>query len=145
MQEIKKILQRRGIKPTFQRIKILEYLQRCDSHPTVDMIFTMLYKKVPTLSKATVYNTLDIFRKHGLVSVLTISETELRYDYSEMHHHHFYCKKCFKIFNIDITCPVSKTMEVENHKVEEIHCYFKGICKDCLQKEINMAKSIIDE
>lgn len=134
MEKYKQILVDRGIKPTFQRIKILEYLDKNHSHPTVDMIYSALYKKVPTLSKTTVYNTLDIFREHELVDILTITESEIRYEYILHPHHHFFCKRCGKIIDLDVNCVYQDMMCVEGHKIEAIHGYFKGICSECLSK-----------
>ncbi len=135
MEHYKNILIEKGIKPTFQRIKILEYLDKHDEHPTVDMIYASLFKKVPTLSKTTVYNTLDIFRKHDLVRVLTITESELRYEYFHECHHHFYCRSCGKILDLNVNCSYQENMMAEGHKIEEIHGYFKGICRNCLKKQ----------
>ncbi|MBL7074188.1 transcriptional repressor [candidate division KSB1 bacterium] len=134
MEEYKKILIAKGIKPTFQRIKILEYLSRNRTHPTVDMIYTALFKKVPTLSKTTVYNTLDILRENGLVDVLTITESEMRYEYCTEPHHHFLCRRCGRIIDLDVKCPYLEKMKFGEHKLEQIHGYFKGICKDCLEE-----------
>ncbi|HEX9974089.1 MAG TPA: Fur family transcriptional regulator [bacterium] len=139
MEKYKQILVNKGIKPTYQRIKILEYLDRNHSHPTVDMIYAALYKKVPTLSKTTVYNTLDIFREYDLVDILTITESEIRYEYILQPHHHFYCKRCSKILDLDVSCVYQDTMCVEGHKIEAIHGYFKGICSECLLKNDNVS------
>lgn len=134
MEKYKQILVDKGIKPTYQRIKILEFLDKNQNHPTVDMIYAALYKKVPTLSKTTVYNTLDIFRKYHLVDILTITESEIRYEYILQPHHHFYCRKCGKILDLDVNCVYQEQMCVEGHKIEAIHGYFKGICSECLFK-----------
>lgn len=137
MEKLKNALIGRGIKPTYQRIKILEYLNKKKNHPTVDMIYAALYKKVPTLSRTTVYNTLDAFSKNGLVSVLTITGSELRYDIYTEPHHHFLCKECGRIIDMNIQCPYLEKAKTGEHKIEEIHGYFKGVCKDCLAKEKN--------
>lgn len=134
MEKYKQILVDKGVKPTYQRIKILEYLEKNVTHPTVDMIYSALYKKVPTLSKTTVYNTLDILRRHGLVEILTITESELRYEYFYQPHHHFYCRICGQIIDLDVSCVYQEDMCVVGHKIENIHGYFKGICMDCLNK-----------
>ncbi|MBD3288832.1 hypothetical protein GF337_08530 [candidate division KSB1 bacterium] len=136
METYKEILKDSGIKPTFQRIKILEFLDKNPIHPTVDMIYMALFKKVPTLSKTTVYNTLDVLRQHALVNVLTISESELRYEYARKPHHHFMCKKCGSIFDVDVGCIYQDSMSIEDHKIEEIQGYFKGICKNCLNNNL---------
>lgn len=135
MEKLKQLLNDSGIKPTIQRIKILEYLANVDSHPTADRIYSALYKKVPTLSKTTVYNTLDILQKHNLVNVVAITSSELRYEYNHGTHHHFLCRQCGRIFDIHIECPIHRTNELQGHRIEKIEGYINGICKDCLQKE----------
>jgi Fe2+ or Zn2+ uptake regulation protein len=50
-------------------------------------------------------------------------------------HHHFYCKKCGKILDIDLSCPNIEKMSEFGHKVEEVHGYIKGICNKCLKKK----------
>lgn len=64
----------RKIRPSHQRIKILEYLMEHPCHPTVDQIFNDLQKEIPTLSKSTVYNTLTSFMEAQLVRVITIDD-----------------------------------------------------------------------
>jgi Fur family transcriptional regulator, peroxide stress response regulator len=134
MLEIKDILIENGIKPTFQRIKVLEYLRDHDTHPTVDTIYSELYATVPTLSRATVYNSLDILRTHNLVNVLTISETELRYEYNHGAHHHFHCRVCGRIIDVDVNCPYGHKPELEGHILEEVHSYFIGVCSECQKR-----------
>ena len=71
---------KKEIRPSYQRVKILEYLviQKC--HPTVDRIFNYLVKEIPTLSKATIYNTLNLLIDAKLARVVTIEDNETRYD-----------------------------------------------------------------
>lgn len=135
MERYKRILIDNGIKPTYQRIKILEFITQNHSHPTVDAIYEALYKIVPTLSKTTIYNTLNLFRSYNLIRVLSITESELRYDYHTKPHHHFLCRECGQIFDVDIDCPYLNIVKVNGHKIEEVHGYFRGICKDCLKNE----------
>jgi Fe2+ or Zn2+ uptake regulation protein len=135
MKELKQLLLDKGIKPTYQRIKILEYLKKYNTHPTVEMIFTALYNKVPTLSKTTVYNTLDVFNKNGLLDILTITGSEQHYDHKVESHHHFLCKECGSIIDIEVKCPYFDTWTSGEHKIEEVHGYFKGICNNCLKNE----------
>ena len=134
MQTYKNILIDNGIKPTYQRIKILEFIRQKKTHLTVDEIYEALYKKVPTLSKTTIYNTLNIFRKHGLINVLSITESELRYDSNMEPHHHFLCRQCGQIFDVAVRCQYVDIKQVDGHKIEEIHGYFRGICAGCLNK-----------
>ena len=137
MEKYKQLLAEKGIKPTYQRMKILEYLETHHNHPTVETIYKALYKKVPTLSKTTVYNTLDIFRKYGLVALLATPDSEARYEYNYDFHHHFICKQCGNIIDIPVKCSFSAYLERQGHHVDEVHGNFIGICKDCLAKTKN--------
>ena len=54
-------LKSKSIRPSLQRIRILEYLIKNRNHPTVEMIYNELLCEMPTLSKTTIYNTLKLF------------------------------------------------------------------------------------
>jgi len=129
-----RLLQENQIKITSQRLEILKYLDEHRTHPTVDEIYSALKENNPALSKTTVYNSVDILMDHGLIQSITISGSELRYDFKHGMHHHFLCKKCGKIIDIDIECPnLGKILEC-GHSVEDVHGYFIGICKNCKKK-----------
>jgi Fe2+ or Zn2+ uptake regulation protein len=130
-----KLLEENSIKTTLQRLEILRYLDDHRTHPTADQIYSDLKKKNPSLSKTTVYNSLRIFKKHGIIQTLTISSSEIRYDFRCTIHHHFFCKKCGKIIDIDNSCPHIEKIRKEGYQIDEAHGYFKGICKECIQKE----------
>ena len=129
-----KILKENNLKVTPQRLIVLKYLGEHYTHPTTEKIYSDLKSNNPSLSKTTVYNSLETLEKHGIIQSLTISGSELRYDFKQGMHHHFLCKKCGKIVDIDIECPNVERMSSYGHKVEEIHGYIKGICMECLRK-----------
>lgn len=136
MNKLKNILIEKGIKPTYHRLKILKYIYKnIVSHPNVEVIYDALKDDIPTISMTTIYNTLNAFLKKGLVSSVIITGTEMRYDYNTSHHHHFLCRKCGKIFDIDIECPyvTDERSSISGHGIEELHGYFKGICKNCME------------
>lgn len=130
-----KILNDGHMRVTSQRLHIVKYLEENRTHPTADDIYLALKKENPSLSKTTVYNSLNILSKHNVVQVLTISPAELRYDSMITPHHHFLCKKCGKIIDLNIKCPYLEKALKDEHKIEEVHGYFKGTCKDCLRKQ----------
>lgn len=124
-------LKKHGIKPSYQRIKIFQYLVEKKNHPTVDMIYKALCTEIPTLSKTTVYNTLDLFIEKKIVNVIVIEENETRYDSIMAVHGHFKCEKCGRIFDVNIDEEIKTNKDLENFEIKEQHYYFKGICKDC--------------
>lgn len=129
-----KLLKENSIKITPQRLEILKYLDEHKIHPTADQIYTGLKEKNPSLSKTTVYNSLETLIEHNLIQSLTICSSELRYEFKHKMHHHFLCKKCSKIIDIDIECPNLGRMLESGNNIEEVHGYFKGICKKCMKK-----------
>lgn len=127
-------LNSKNIQPSHQRIKILEILENNCDHPNVNMIYELLCKEMPTISRTTVYNTLNTFVEKGLVSSLTITPEELRYDCITTPHHHLLCKACGRIIDVDVQCGIAAKREIDGHKIEEVQGYFKGICKECITK-----------
>jgi len=143
MERLKKLLEDKGLKPTYQRLKVLEYLDRhIDTHPTAEMIYEALAKSMPTISVTTVYNTLNAFLQTGLVCAETITGTEVRYDLVTHPHHHFLCRVCGSIIDVDVTCPIAeaKTNVINGHTIEEIHGYFKGVCDACKKADPGCTK-----
>ena len=123
-----------GIKPSVQRIAIMDYLLTHRTHPAIDEIYLALCEDIPTLSKTTVYNTLRLFVDHGAAQMLTIDERNTCYDADIRLHAHFLCKKCGKIYDLPPSMEQEKVsaMKEDGFKVDEIHQYFKGICPSCL-------------
>ena len=129
---VSEFLRSNGIKPSFQRMKIFEYLMNTTEHPTVDIIYKTLIHEIPTLSKTTVYNTLNLFVKNNVALLLTIEDNETRYDANTSLHGHFKCETCERVldFKAEISDLVIK--ELDNFQINQQHIYFKGICSGCL-------------
>jgi len=140
IENAKTFLSKVGINPSYQRLRILEYLLNNLCHPTVEMIYSELIREIPTLSKTTIYNTLNLFQKRGLILGLTIDESEVRYESNVVPHAHFKCEECGEIFDVNICYPIITKGFVNNHKVHEGHLYLKGICKDCMDHESSSHK-----
>jgi len=124
----------KGIRPSYQRLKVLEYLISVESHPTVDEIYQALMVDIPSLSKATIYNTLHAFVDAGLVRTVSIEDSELRYDFEIANHGHFQCQRCGKIYNFDINIDEVSISGLQNFEISEKNVYFKGLCPACQNK-----------
>lgn len=131
---VEEYLRSHGIKPSFQRIRVFDYLITNRNHPTVDMIYQELSKEIPTLSKTTVYNTLKLFVEKEITLLLTIEEGQARFDADTSLHGHFKCEQCAKVYDFDVAFEQMKISELERFQINENHVYFKGICEDCLKK-----------
>ena len=128
------ILKGHDLKVTPQRIAILRYLESTCTHPTADTIYEDLKVDNPSLSKTTIYNSLEMLRQHGLVKALRLDST-LRYDYEVNRHQHFWCRTCGIIIDIHGDEPCWKSMVDGDHQVDEVHVYLKGVCSACLKNQ----------
>lgn len=122
-----------GVRPSLARIHVYNYIKNSKNHPTVDIIYTNLVDIIPTLSKTTVYNTLNVFMEADLVKSLNLYENEKRYDIIDDNHSHFLCEKCSNIYDIPYEDSNLLPEGYEKFKIKEKQILLKGICEGCLE------------
>lgn len=121
-----------GIKRTPQRLAIFKFLNGNRSHPSADDIFNAVKKDFPTMSFATVYNTMDAMKSKGAIRELTIESGKKRYDPDCSEHHHLICVECkvvvdiFKEFNLSLSSDITKDFDIKGTHIE-----FYGLCNRC--------------
>lgn len=138
--KMREFLVSKGVKPSFQRLKILEYLMKHQNHPSVDTIFQALCGDIPTLSKTTVYNTLSLFSDKEIVTSLAIFNNELHYDLQQEPHAHFQCTVCSAVFDIHLDNDLFLIDCINSHRVEDIQVSFRGVCVNCQKKANSLDK-----
>jgi Fur family peroxide stress response transcriptional regulator len=121
---------------TPQRIAVWDFIKENKKHPSADMVYESVKVHFPSMSFATVYSILETFCDAGLLKELTIRKDKTCFDPFIDSHHHLLCKVCNKIYDVEIKCKNSKFCEVDGHKIETVHGYFYGICKNCQKKEV---------
>jgi Fur family peroxide stress response transcriptional regulator len=131
-EKIREQLMEHEVKPSYNRIKILEYLMKNRDHPTADDIYVELKKELPTLSKATVYNSINAFTHAGLVKVLNMEGNESRYDPVTSTHGHFHCEQCGSYYDFKISVENLRSDDLAGFAIKETDVYLRGICKKCL-------------
>ena len=126
-------LNRHGIRPSMQRMAIMEYLMSHATHPTVDVIYNQLLPKMPTLSRTTIYNTLELFREKGAIRVLNLDNKTAHYDGDTSAHAHLLCRRCGNIYDIEIPSLLyAELNNLPDHLVEQTEISYRGVCSDCL-------------
>ncbi len=129
-------LAQRGLQPSVQRVRILEFLHANRIHPTAEQIWLRLSPGMPTLSRTTVYNTLKLFAEAGIVQTLVIEEKEMRFDIDTSHHGHFSCDRCGTVFDFTASALSGAVpSELDGFEIRERHLYYKGLCRECRTKE----------
>lgn len=124
-----------GIKPTVQRMAIMQYLLTHKTHPTVEDVYRGLCSKMPTLSRTTVYNTLRLFSDNNAAMMITIDEHRVCYDGDISPHTHFYCKRCNNIIDVYDSPHVRSIKDIGGNRVDDIHLYYRGVCAECLKND----------
>ncbi len=122
-----------GLVPTIQRLAVMEALEESDDHPTADAIHSTVRERFPSISRATVYNTLDALTRAGMILRLTVDPTVARYDASVHPHVHFQCRLCGTVYDIDLKDGRQIGANADGHLVESIRTYAYGVCAECLQ------------
>lgn len=121
-----------GIRPSVQRTAVMEYLMNFKSHPTVEEIYVALSPSIQTLSKTTVYNTLNLFHKMGAVQTLSIDDKNLRFDADVTRHAHFYCRNCGQVHDIfDVNQEYFNIPGNEKFKIDAVEISYYGQCNTC--------------
>jgi Fur family iron response transcriptional regulator len=98
--EIVQKLKHYGVMPTSQRIEVASILLARPQHLSADQIIDKLNSRRSCVSKATVYNTLKLFSKQGLVKELNVDSSRKFYDSTTHAHHHFFHVESGKLTDI---------------------------------------------
>lgn len=126
------LLLKYSIKPSVQRTAVMEFLINNRIHPTIDEIYMALSPSMPTLSKTTVYNTLDLFVEKGAVRALSIDEKNARYDVDTSSHAHFICRECGAVHDIfNLNSDLFKIPENTGFAIDNVEISYTGICNVC--------------
>jgi Fur family iron response transcriptional regulator len=83
------LLREHGINPSAQRVAVARYVLHTAEHPSADEVLTRVRKRFPHVSRATVYNTLNLFVKVGLLRQFVLNEGRVVFDPRTEDHHHF--------------------------------------------------------
>lgn len=126
-----------GVKPSAQRIAIMDYLMTHYTHPTVDDVYQGLSPQMPTLSRTTVYNTLRMLADSKSAQLLTIDDHHVCYDGNTAPHVHFICRRCGRVIDMmaERAPALKRPKMVDGQLVDEAQLYYRGVCDECQKKE----------
>jgi Fe2+ or Zn2+ uptake regulation protein len=89
-----------GIQPTPQRIAVVQFILSSREHPSADEVLARVRLQCPTISRATVYNTLNLLVEKGLLKEQVLREGTIVFDANTERHHHFIDDDSGDIFDI---------------------------------------------
>ncbi len=127
-------LQRHGVRPSAQRIAVTRFMMENPVHPSAEMIHGALVKEMPTLSLATVYNTLRVLVDTGAVTMLNVDTRNSRYDLIMSPHAHFCCRKCGNLYDVPLAAiplAMSQAADMGGFVIEDVDVCYHGVCGKC--------------
>jgi len=98
--DIVRILEEHGIQPSAQRVAVAEYVLHTMEHPSADKVWAGVQENFPMISRATVYNTLNLFVEKGLLRALHLAPDSVLFDPNTDRHHHFIDEDTGRIYDI---------------------------------------------
>jgi len=126
-----------GIRVTSQRALILEIVRRGQGHLDADEIYRQARKKQPRLSLSTVYRTLQMLKKLGLVEEVHFDEAHHHYEIKpSTEHHHLVCLGCGRVveFQYSLVRLVKRTVtEARDFEITGSEVRMTGYCSECRQ------------
>ena len=130
-------LQRAGLRLTAPRRLICEYLAQSAQHPTPLHVYTELLARDPELSRATVYNTLNILQSLGVIVELSFGSDHTHYDTDASPHVNLICLRCHKIVDYPHLIPVAELNAAVEHSTGFVAMTGRldllGLCSACYQ------------
>jgi Fur family transcriptional regulator, peroxide stress response regulator len=127
-------LKSHGHRLTPQRLAILKLLVSATDHPSASQLYDQIKQQFPTTSLATVYKTLTILKRLGLVTEMGFSQDDNRYDAASRPHAHLICVRCRTIVDTEAE-PVSnladRVAERSGYRLVSQRLEFYGVCPAC--------------
>src|SRR4030042_351405 len=132
-------LREKGYRLTPQRLMILSAIENSRDHISAEEIYAPVAAKYPHVNISTVYRTLELLKKLGMVYEINLGEGRIRYHAEESgHHHHLVCQQCGTVIDID-EAALSSLRDIllrDYHFQAELrHVGVFGICDSCRRKK----------
>jgi Fur family iron response transcriptional regulator len=127
MQELIGRLRACGVHPTLQRLAVAACVLDTDTHPTADQVLVQVRRRHPTISRATVYNTLNLFLEKGLLRTQILRENTIAFDPNTSAHHHFVDDETGQVYDVPWRAlRVSGQARLRGFKVREFQVVMRG-------------------
>jgi len=124
-----------GYRLTPQRMMIVAAIEGSNDHISAEEIYTQVKSRYPHMNSSTVYRTLELLNRLGLVTETDLGEGRVRYHSADKgRHHHLVCQKCGYIIDLDDTLlsPLKEALrEIHGFEADLRHLAIFGLCYQC--------------
>jgi Fur family peroxide stress response transcriptional regulator len=125
---------RRGLALTVQRRTVFEELAGRRDHPTADQVYDAVHRRLPSLSRTTVYRVLDTLVETGFARKVHHPDAVVRFDPTTGRHHHLVCESCGALVDLEdsevsrLPLPDAKRT---GFRIRDYTVSFSGLCSNC--------------
>ena len=119
---------------TKQREVVLQVIRDSHTHLTANEVFVAAKDMLPSISFATVYNSLRYLKEAGHIAEIQFGNGASRFDRMTNRHDHALCTRCGKLVDIEMDLPPQLVRQAERaskFKTESVEFTLRGICPDC--------------
>ena len=128
-------LSKQGYRLTPQRMMILSVIENSDEHISAEEIYTQVVARYPRVNLSTVYRTLELLKRLGLIYEMDLGEGHIGYHpEGRGHHHHLICRNCGAIIDVGelVLFPVQAVLlQVFDFAADLKHLAIFGLCENC--------------
>src|SRR6476661_1573236 len=119
---------------TKQREVVLQVIVDVEQHPTANEVFDGAKQLLPSISFATVYNSLRYLKDAGHIAEISFGNGASRFDSMTSRHDHAICTKCGKLVDMELELPeelVQMAAKYSKFKPESLELTLRGLCPEC--------------
>jgi Fur family transcriptional regulator, peroxide stress response regulator len=123
---------------TRQREIVLQVIRDADKHLTANEVFASAKALLPSISFATVYNSLRYLKEAGHIAEIQFGNGASRFDRITHRHDHAICTECGKLVDIEMEIPpdiVKRAAKYSRFKPESIEFTLRGKCPECAKRD----------
>lgn len=137
MERLMETCRQHGMKFTHQRMEVFRELAGTEEHPDAETLYQNVRKRVPAISRDTVYRTLSSLESQGMVRKAEMLFGRSRYDANMERHHHFVCTECGAMH--DFCCEAMNDLAIPKDvgslgRIESSHVQLRGVCPACARR-----------
>lgn len=124
----------KGTRLTKQREVVLRVIRKAEEHMTASEVFAAARRKLPTISFATVYNSLRYLKDAGMIAEISFGSGASRFDRTLKRHDHALCTRCGKLVDIEMEHPrelIRRAAKYAKFKPESLEFTLRGSCPEC--------------
>jgi Fur family ferric uptake transcriptional regulator len=129
------VLKKQGYRLTPQRLMVVSAIENSEDHISADEVYSQVVARYPNVNISTVYRTLELLKRLGLVTETDLGGGRVRYHPANKgHHHHLICQECGAMIDLDesLLKPLEEALLLEHNFIADLrHLAIHGRCVKC--------------